>query len=141
MFSSSFKERFFSKIEKNDCWFWRGTLSAKGYGFITKGKQGEGHLLAHRVSWQIHHGDIPDGLYVCHRCDNPQCVNPEHLFLGTPQENMDDMKIKNRGKKIDRMVIARDYGSMSARALAKKHGITHTSVLRIAKEEGWNGGR
>jgi hypothetical protein len=139
MFDERFVKRFFSKISHRDgCWEWIGTIGSRGYGFITRGRQGEGHVLAHRASWQIFYGEIPNGLYVCHKCDNRRCVNPEHLFLGTPKENMMDMKNKGRGKKIDRNSIFKDYGRMSIRALARKHGITHSSVRRIAKEEGWD---
>lgn len=76
------------------CWEWQGVMHHSGYGcFKDKGK----FAYTHRASYEAFHGPI-NGLYVCHRCDNPKCCFPGHLFLGTHQENMDDMKAKGRGR-------------------------------------------
>lgn len=91
------EERFWPKVKvsgPDDCWEWQANLIKGGYGRISRGPKGE--YLAHRVSWILRNGDIPDGLLVLHSCDNPKCVNPKHLFLGTHQDNFDDMVSKGR---------------------------------------------
>jgi len=85
------EERFWRYVLKsvgNGCWIWTGALR-QGYGQIS-------NKVAHRVSWEIHNGPIPQGFFVCHHCDNPPCVNPYHLFLGNAQDNTSDMIIKGR---------------------------------------------
>lgn len=93
----SFADRFWSKVEKSDgCWTWMAALHESGYGIIGLGGRGAGVDRAHRVSWRMHFGEIPKGMFVCHRCDNPKCVRPEHLFLGTAKDNSDDKWKKGR---------------------------------------------
>ncbi len=97
------EDRFHEKYEidaVSGCWNWTAFTSTHGYGMIWFNKK---NSLAHRVSWMIHNGDIPKkrgigshGVCVLHRCDNPKCVNPDHLFLGTHQDNMNDMLNKGR---------------------------------------------
>jgi hypothetical protein len=79
------------------CWLWLGALSNSGYGRIMITHHGVGKVQsAHRVSWREVNGEIPGGMYVLHRCDQRSCVNPDHLFLGTQQDNMNDMVAKGR---------------------------------------------
>jgi HNH endonuclease len=87
-------ERFWERINKTDtCWLWMGNRITHGYGAIRhNGKS----LLAHRLSYELHYGVIPGGLYCLHHCDTPACVRPDHLFLGTAQDNARDMASKGR---------------------------------------------
>jgi hypothetical protein len=88
--------RFYKNIVKtNSCWEWIGTRHGQGYGQI---KSNGLTLKTHRVSWELYYGKIPEGLCVLHKCDNPCCVNPEHLFLGTYKDNAVDMGQKKRNK-------------------------------------------
>jgi endogenous inhibitor of DNA gyrase (YacG/DUF329 family) len=98
-------DRFWPKVNKNGptirlelgpCWPWTGATDGHGYGRIGRGRADEGNVGAHVVSWEIHRGPVPDGLFVLHHCDNPPCVRPDHLFVGTIQDNSDDMKAKGR---------------------------------------------
>lgn len=91
----SASDRFWEKVQKTDgCWLWLGAKNRKGYGdfYVSRAS----HQQAHRFSWEHHRGPIPNGKQVCHSCDEPSCVNPDHLWLGTTQENTADMLRKGR---------------------------------------------
>lgn len=98
-FVNSIKNRFYAKIlipNENGCMIWNGSKDPRGYGgFVGLHKK---MTSAHRYSYQLHIGIIPKGMFVCHKCDNPSCVNPEHLFLGTNSDNHQDMLKKGREK-------------------------------------------
>lgn len=90
------REHFLSKVmpEPNTgCWIWLAHCYKNGYGQFHIKRHPH---LAHRISYTLFRGEIPGGMFVCHQCDMPQCVNPEHLFLGTHEENMDDARKKGR---------------------------------------------
>lgn len=80
----------------NSCWPWDAALFSNGYGAM---KHGGKTLKGHRVSYELHKGRIPDGMYVCHSCDNKSCTNPDHLWIGTPADNMNDKVAKGRQSK------------------------------------------
>lgn len=141
---SSLKDRLLTKIklnEQTECW--ECTTAPDGeYGRIRlNGKQ----HLSHRISWEVHRGAIPDGMFVCHRCDNPSCINPEHLFLGTHLANMADMSHKGRRRGItavfgerhgrakitDADVRAIRSSGTSAKALALEYGVSDRQIRHI----------
>lgn len=147
-------DRFYNKIKKskdNDCWIWTGWImkNSLGYGgFYYKEKD----TTAHRASYMIHKGDVPNGMCVCHTCDNPKCVNPDHLWLGTYQDNMDDMKRKKRhnclkGEKVlkhklkqsEVKVIRFAYkmGFSNQYQLSKLYNISQSVISEIINRKAW----
>ena len=99
VFSVGNRKRFWSKVDikdENSCWEWKGTLHYTGYGLFKVNRK---MFTASRLSWILSKGDIPKGFFTCHKCDNPKCVNPSHLFLGTPKDNNKDRAKKGRSFK------------------------------------------
>ena len=96
-----FEDKFIPE-PNSGCWLWIAAYNTNGYGYFRTGSmvnRTRRNEQAHRVSYKLYKGDIPQGLHVCHKCDNKSCVNPEHLFLGTVKDNMQDCVRKNRQKK------------------------------------------
>lgn len=90
--------RFWSRVDKrgpSDCWLWTAARNERGYGTVWNGFK---VVRAHRIAWTLAHGEIPSGMYICHRCDQPSCCNPAHLFTGTHADNMRDMAAKGRAR-------------------------------------------
>lgn len=96
--SDSDKARFWTKVQHGDgCWLWTGAHNQRGYGFLSFGHRPDRfNIVAHVVAWAIEHGEWPDPLSVLHRCDNPGCVRPDHLWRGTQGDNMRDAAAKGR---------------------------------------------
>jgi hypothetical protein len=100
-------ERFMEKVSEeptSGCWFWLGALDPGGYGTMSIKRR---PMRAHRLAWTLYRGEIPTGIMVCHHCDTRDCVNPNHLFLGTAQDNAEDMKKKGRSRSGERNRAAR----------------------------------
>lgn len=139
----SYECKFWNSIRKNDngCWDWKKSKDLSGYGLLCKENR---HLKAHRFSYELHHGKIPEKMYVCHTCDRPMCVNPAHLFLGTHQDNMNDMNRKGRGnagrthfRKYDRekcrqVISLRNKGKLY-REISAEVGIPESACKFICK--------
>lgn len=95
------EDRFWRHVDKSgDCWTWTGSLKSDGYGRLGAGGRSGKYLCAHRVSYELHHGVIPEGMVVMHECDNPACVNPAHLSLGTYSDNTQQACDKGRMKSL-----------------------------------------
>ena len=133
-------ERFAEKIRVNretGCWEWTGSRLKAGYGQLGKEK-GAGLMLAHRYSYEQNVGPIPAGMIVCHRCDNPPCCNPEHLFLGDHGANMKDMERKGRGRILTAAQVDEALrlwkGGMSLTKVAAHMGVARMTVTRALEK-------
>lgn len=167
--NETFEERFWSKVDKSGgdsaCWVWTASKDGCGYGTISSGF-GKKIYRAHRASWFMKNGEIPIGKIICHRCDNPQCVNVDHLFLGTDYINAKDRDAKgrtSRGKRHSKFLpshkMAR-FGTKNGRAiltleqvayirenakpykvtrrfLAKKFGVGKTAIDYVLSGKSW----
>lgn len=136
---------YVSASDPDACWEWNGYIDPTGYGRMFYNRV---RFSTHRLSYQIAFGEIPDGLQVCHKCDNRKCVNPNHLFLGTVADNMQDASNKRRLKhgenhhlsKITKAIadeIRSLYPSLDQRQLAKKFSVSKTTVANILHNRIW----
>lgn len=134
-------------IKTETCWLWTGSKYKNGYGRIRSLKRG---LLTHRVAWELTYGPIPDELQVCHKCDVRNCVRPDHLFLGTNDDNIRDMHSKNRHVYGARQHMAKldddkvrnirelyEQGNISKKQLAERFGVSATSIDDVVKFKSW----
>lgn len=151
MTDKPFLDRFNAKWVENresGCWDWIAAKAGKGYGEI-KATKSRRYLYAHRVSWEMANGPLPAGMSVLHRCDNPGCVNPAHLFIGSSADNAQDMAAKDRHLKGERNTqsklteqdILKIYqlsdGGMVQHRIAKLVGVGQMTVCRILRGERW----
>lgn len=137
------------KADDNECWLWAGPLNDRGYGRINKNINGKWKALrAHRVSWMIYRGEIPEALQICHKCDVRNCVNPSHLFLGTQRDNMRDRDIKGRVRRGATHAFAKltDDDIINIRLLAKTQShtkiachykVSDSNISRIVNRHTW----
>jgi hypothetical protein len=141
--------RFWSYVCKSGaCWEWQGNRHPFGYGLFML-RQGY-PASAHRFAWELHNGPIPAGMQVCHRCDNPSCCNPDHLFLGAPRDNSADMATKGRAARGERNSGAKltaeavraararhAAGGITQKDLAVEIGLSHSATNAIICRRTW----
>lgn len=150
------KQRFFAKIhdfsKTNECWNWNSCKNKQGYGIFSFKSR---NIKAHQFSWILHFGEYKKGLHVCHKCDNPSCVNPNHLFLGTHSQNMKDKVEKGNSPKGEknvnskltkndveqiRKIYWKNFGTknhVSMNSLAKKYNVNRTTISNILNNKTW----
>lgn len=146
-------ERFWAKVDKTShpggCWIWTNCRDCDGYGHM---HTPDGMTTAHRFSYRVHKGEIPKGMFVCHTCDVPACVNPDHLWIGTPQDNTSDMVKKNRhsccfGEAVhtakltaDRVAAIRTAyanGGRTLKSLGEEYGVDLSVIGKVVKRKQW----
>lgn len=153
------EQRFWEKVDKDGpihpvlktrCWLWAASRTSYGYGQFWTGKERDS---SHRFAYFLSHGAIPDGMLVCHKCDNPSCVNPNHLFLGTPGDNTADMIKKGRnnpnpktgrdhpsaklGPDRVKQIRLRYKNGEKAKDLAKEYRVCTANIYHIVKRKSW----
>lgn len=152
------EERFWAKVDRESdpsgCWLWTAGVQNKewGYGAFMVHRDGQKRQVrAHRFSYELAYGPIPAGLFVCHRCDNPPCVRPDHLFLGTNADNVRDMVRKKRenhaGEHNGRAVLTAEgvrvikdrlRAGETARPIAADYGVSRETINAIRRGKAWS---
>lgn len=154
-------ERLWAKVDKTEtCWLWIGCRNVSGYGHFSIRRRA---FPAHRIAYELTFGPIPDGLDVCHHCDNPPCVRPDHLFLGTRADNLNDMYRKGRRSAGERhsaalraalprgsqhhhhkltddqvrIIKAESVAGVTRAALAKRFGVDRSAIVKVARGLAW----
>lgn len=148
---SELPDRFWSKVTpaENGCWLWTASVVRGGYGQF---KIADKNHIAHRLSFADHYGKIPDGMNALHKCDVRNCVNPEHLYAGTAQDNVDDMLRRGRarpafgedhhhskltGEQVAEIRRAYKGGGVTQEALGREYGIAQSCVSKVVQREAW----
>jgi len=137
------------KRDDNGCWIWIGDRINNGYGIVKiriKGSPARKNITAHRLSWRLFRGKIPKGMDVLHRCDVKNCVNPEHLWIGTHSDNMKDMHAKGRWKRVHRRLFEAEVieirrmhkGGAPRKDIADRFGISPSQVANIVTGRLWS---
>ena len=144
-------KNFWRRVQKTDtCWLWQGSFMEQGYGKLSTHTS---YMSAHRVSWVIHYGPIPEGLFVCHKCDVRACVRPDHLFLGTQADNLADMRRKGRqgktglrGERNGRALLTEEQVLVIRRrfaagegcySLGLEYGVSDTTIGAVVSRQNW----
>ncbi len=160
--SPSFPKRFWAKVNKDgpvpehmphlgQCWVWTGALTHDGYGRIRRGSGNASHVLAHVASYLLHHGPVPDGLCIIHRCDCRRCVNKEHIKTGTNLENTTDMIAKRRDRfsgeeaknhklnseQVVQIRLLYQVGELSQLRIAQMFGVSESAICHIIARREW----
>lgn len=144
------KDRVEAKVDRipeAGCWIWTGTITSRGYGQLLSSNK---KIYAHRAAFEAFVGEIPEGMVVCHTCDNVHCVNPDHLFLGTQKDNLQDMKRKGRSTRGERNTQSKlieeniiDIRSLldagwTQEQVAKQYNVSRQAIGSIKTGRNWN---